>query len=106
MDDLGRIRQITGEFHAFEFFAYPQWRERVIRVLDKLSSQFALIHVHANNCAGITLFDGTRVPNVLELTLVNRRCYNLADTDENFPGPLDRPCSPDNPEIMLGQFRY
>ena len=87
--DLGRIRQITGEFHGFEFFRYPVWRERMVRAMTKVARRFALVHVHANNCASTTVVDGIMLPNVLELTFLNRACYATEPSGERFPSVLD-----------------
>jgi hypothetical protein len=103
---LKRIAQITGEFHAFECLSYPVWRERTERILKKLTNQFALIHVHANNCAASSTIANVSIPNVMEFTFVNRSMYKLEPSDEVFPGPLDAPCNPSVPDIFLGCFRF
>lgn len=104
--DLRRVRQITGELHGFEFFHYKPWWQRTQRVLKKLSKQFALVHVHANNSAAITSIDNMLLPNVLEMTFVNRDVYRIAPSNERFPAALDTPCDPRQPEIALGAFSF
>ncbi len=103
---IERFSQIVGEFHAFEFVAYPEWRARCRRVIDKITDRFALVHVHANNYASCTTLHGVTFPNVLELTFANRNIYDLYPTIEIFPGHLDTPCNPKRPDIHLGSFTY
>lgn len=104
--DLGRIRQITGEFHAFEFVRFPVWRERMLRVLSKIARKFVLVHVHGNNCAPTTLVDGVSLPNVMELTFVNRMSYETEPSGELFPSALDAACDPTSPDYSLGAFIF
>lgn len=103
---LSRITQITGEFHAFEFMVYPEWRARCRRAIEKLTSIFAVVHVHANNYASSTMLNNVHFPNVMELTFVNRHLYNLVPSFEIFPTPIDTPCNPHKPDIHLGAFVY
>jgi hypothetical protein len=103
---LSRIAQITGEFHAFECLSYPVWRRRAQRALKKITDHFALVHVHANNFAASSNIGNVMVPNVMELTFLNRSMYELEHTDEVFPGPLDNPCNPAVPDTFLGCFRF
>ncbi len=106
LEDLSRFAQITGEFHGFDYLALRERLEVVERVIDKLSRAFAVIHVHANNHCDVTHLLGFSIPYVLEFTLVNRSLYELKESDEVFPGPLDAPCDPTRPDIALGTFRF
>lgn len=103
---LSRVAQITGEFHAFEFMAYPEWRARCRRVIEKLTSIFAVVHVHANNYASTTTLSSVYFPNVIELTFINRRLYNIIPSFEIFPTPINSRCNPKRPDIHLGAFVY
>ena len=106
LHDLGRFAQITGEFHGFDYLAQRKRLEVAERVFNKLSQAFAVIHVHANNHCDVTHLLGFSIPYVLEFTLVNRSLYELKESDEVFPGPLDAPCDPGRPDIALGAFRF
>ncbi|RFD21517.1 hypothetical protein DY926_00355 [Komagataeibacter melaceti] len=103
---LSRIAQITGEFHAFEWMFYPEWRRQTQIALENITDHFALVHVHANNYAASTNIANVIVPNVSEFTFVNRSMYNLEYSDEVFPTPLDAPCDPLVPDTFLGCFRF
>jgi SAM-dependent methyltransferase len=103
---LCRFSQIVGEFHYFQGLADPQWRHLIARALQKLSNHYAVVHVHANNYAGFSNISNVVVPNVLEITFANRSIYSFTQTDEIFPGPLDEPNDPSQPDMYLGSFRF
>jgi SAM-dependent methyltransferase len=103
---LSRFSQIVGEFHYFQAFSDVKWRRLFARVLEKLSNAYAVIHVHPNNYAGFSNVSNVVVPNVLEITFANRSIYSFSETDEIFPGPLDRPNDPSRPDMHLGSFRF
>lgn len=103
---LSCFAQIVGEFHGFGSMIDPQWNDRARRVFEKLSAQFAVVHVHANNYCGLNSVANTPVPEVLEITFANRSRYTLFPSDEVFPGPLDAPNDPGFPDIHLGKFVY
>lgn len=103
---LARFSQIVGEFHGFDFVTDQTLMPQMHRVLEKLREDFALVHVHANNHCGIANTAGLMIPFVLELTFANRHVYEIAETSELFPGPLDAPCDPGRPDILLGAFKF
>ncbi|PZU10039.1 FkbM family methyltransferase [Sphingomonas sp.] len=105
-EHLGRFTQITCEMHGFENFVRSEWRQGFYRALRKLSLNYAPVHVHANNFADFGVIAGVPVANVLEVSWANRAVYDLVDTDETFPGPLDMPCWSGGPDHYLGSFRY
>jgi hypothetical protein len=104
--DLKKLTQITAEFHGFDYFTLRERMEVMERVIGKLSENFGVVHVHANNFAGVANYFGLTVPYVLEITFANRDLYQFEETNETFPGPLDSPCWPAMPDIRLGAFHY
>jgi hypothetical protein len=103
---LSRFSQIVGEFHYFEGISDIRCRRLFTRVLTKLTNIFAVVHVHANNCAASSNVANVIFPNVLEITFANRSIYSFSETDELFPGPLDAPNDPSRPDMHLGSFRF
>lgn len=103
---LARLTQIVAEFHYFQSLSEPHWRHLYARVLKKLSDYFAVVHIHANNFAGFANVANVMVPNMLEITFANRNVYSFVETNELFPGPLDSPNDPNQPDMYLGTFRY
>lgn len=103
---LGRFSQIVCELHSFQNGWNEEWREGMRRVLAKLSKSYAVVHVHANVCGGVSCVAGLVVPNVLEVSFANRSLFRFEDTEETFPGPLDVSCSPMEADIYLDRFRF
>ena len=103
---LVRFTQIICEFHRFESLPDLAWRARVIRVLNKISDAYCLIHVHANNYAAVSNICDLAIPNVIEMTFANRDLYSFKETNEVFPGDFDSPCDPTRPDIQLGGFQF
>jgi hypothetical protein len=106
LEALSGFSQIICEMHAFEFLVYTEWRHRAARVIRKLTDNYAVVHVHANNNAATTNHGNVYVPNVIEMTFVNKRAYSLIEENDLFPGALDAPCNPGAPDIFLGCFRF
>ncbi len=106
VEALGRFSQIIGEFHSFENLSVHHWRQRALRVFEKITRNFYLVHVHANNHASYTNIENIIVPNVLELTFANKDLYEFVESREIFPTGLDAPCNRDRPDIHLGSFLY
>lgn len=106
LEAISRFSQITCELHYFEAISLLQWRQTFFRGLRKISKFYAPIHVHANNYAPYSMIANVPVANVLEVTFANRSIYDFEDSDEIFPGPLDMPCDPTQPDIFLGKFCY
>jgi Methyltransferase FkbM domain len=106
-DSLSRFTQIVSEFHFLKNVAVdPGWHEQALRVFKKLTHNFGVVHVHANNGHGVNLAANIMLPHIIEITFANRRRYRLGATDEIFPGPLDSPNDPHFPDIHLGRFIY
>jgi hypothetical protein len=103
---LKRFRQIVCEFHRFDLLAREVFRARADTIFRKLEQDFFVVHVHANNYASTHTLANVVVPEVLEITFVNRQYYQPEETAEIFPGPLDRPNRPAVADIQLGSFRF
>jgi hypothetical protein len=102
---LRRFAQIVGEFHFFEgYSADIRWRRLITRVLKKLTDDYAVIHVHANNYGDFHTLGSLTLPNVFEITFANRTLYSFFRTDESFPGLLDAPNDPSRPDVHLDMF--
>ncbi len=103
---LKRFSQVVVEFHFFNSFSDFHWRRIYTRVFKKMADAYTVVHVHANNFAGVSNVANVVIPNVLEITFANRDIYSFSETDEIFPGPLDVPNDPNHPDIHLGTFRF
>jgi len=92
-----RIAAIAIEFHDTDPLR-PVFEAQV----QALRDQFAIIHVHGNNIAGVAA-DG--LPDALEVTFLNRRFAPSERQRDRLPVPgLDLPNDPLRPELVL-RFR-
>jgi hypothetical protein len=104
-DDLAGFEVIVCELHDFASLGARDMFERVKATLEKLTRQHAPVHLHANNCGGLTVVAGVPLPGVLELTLLRRDLDQFPGaSDEPILGKLDRPNNPYAPDICLRTF--
>jgi hypothetical protein len=99
---LDRFRQIVCEFHDFRRVVKAEWRNRALRIFNKLNSSHAVVHIHGNNFRPMISIVDILIPDVIELTFVRRRSYKVMDAVTSLPGPLDNPNSPDRLDYYLG----
>ena len=98
-----RLAQIVIELHA------PMTGDgaagiRNLAVLERIARTHAVVHVHANNYAGVGSLDGIRVPDVVEITWLRRAGIAFAPCSERFPTALDRPNDPERPDIPMSEI--
>jgi hypothetical protein len=103
---LRSYRQIVCELHHLGRRSEPQWLDDAGQALRNLVRNFAVVHVHANNCGARTQLDGKTVPGALEVTFANRLCYATAASSRSFPTEIDLPNNPTVPDIALGHFVF
>ena len=87
---------------AIEFHDCGTNWERLTRLLRLLSVDFVVAHLHGNNWRG--LIPGTRTPEMLEITLLNRRMISdtIRRTTARYPRlGLDTPNRVDRPDFAL-----
>jgi hypothetical protein len=107
-EQLIKFKQIVIEFH-YPFTAYPFSHLDIdipvsekMDVFNKLNKTHVLIHLHANNCCGTTIYDNTAVPNVFECTFVRKDlCNSYIQNTDTIPSILDSPCISSLPDIPL-----
>lgn len=103
-DVFDKFSQVLCEFHAFEHFAEDWHFRAAYDGLSRLKEHFEVVHVHANNSAGVAFIGGASIPYVIEATLVARARYDTRPSRETFPTALDRPNDPTKPDYDLGTF--
>jgi hypothetical protein len=99
---LGRFRFVVVEFHGVGLAIASGAVASLQAVWQKLSNHFDAIHIHGNNAGGGRILGGTLVPNLLEITFVNRQYYRTQPCNEEFPGGLDCPNWTGRADIQLG----
>lgn len=105
-ENLRKARFIVGEFHGLARSLETNGTQVLEATFSKLQKYFSVIHVHANNASGIRILGGVLVPNLLEITWVNRAHYALKPSQETFPTSLDRPNRSDRCDLWLGSFDF
>ncbi len=102
---FSRVSQLVCEFHDFSSALNADWLARAARVLNKLNTAFQVVHVHANNWSPFRIIANVPVPEVIEVSFVNRSMYEFEETSEVYPTVLDRPNAEHRPDIFLGSMR-
>ena len=112
MDQLKKIKQIVIEFHfpfsepGFTHLDAPLPISIKTGVLKKLAETHTLIHLHGNNCCGITMYGISVVPNVFECTYVRKDVQDTSEYNEDpIPSHLDRP-NVNAPDIDLNHYPF
>jgi hypothetical protein len=100
-DDLRVFSQVICEFHGFDSIMDQGWYRRAFAVLAALDRDFAVVHVHGNNCRPLLSIGNMSFPEVLEVTYANRAKYRFELTAETFPTPLDAPNDSNRADITL-----
>ena len=75
-----------------------------LAILERIARTHAVVHVHANNYAGVSSLDGIRIPQVIEITYFRRSGIDFAPCHEELPTSLDRPNDPERPDIPMNEI--
>lgn len=109
LDDatLGRFSQIAVELHHMNRLGDPTFCALFTSAMKKLSRDFFIFHVHANNSDGPmpSFVNGLPVSATLEVSLVNRQRAAPQPLRTWFPTELDTPCV-DKRDRMLWFFPF
>lgn len=98
-DTLDRFAVISMELHDLGELiieASPK-----LAALANLNSRFVPVAIHANNYCAEWHLPHLTLPDVLEITYVNRQLSRGETTPGNCPSDLLAPCCPDIPEMSL-----
>jgi hypothetical protein len=98
---LKRFRMIVVEFHMLGALFDNAGFLLVDTVLQKLLHNFAIVHIHPNNCCPVHDNGVYAVPSVMELTFYRRDCVSAGDQLLHFPHPLDAPNISHEPDLIL-----
>ena len=101
--DLERFDQIVGEFHGLASMQSKEELDKIIRVLERLLSQFALVNSHPNNWSPYRVIKGVPMPDAVELTFLRKAIFSnfLANGSNTEFYELNRPCNPIKPEYFI-----
>lgn len=86
---LRSFRVLVVELHDLERLFDPFAQRIIGECIEKLLRDFYVVHVHPNNCSGMTSYGGIDIPHVVEVTLYNRNRGLPGEYCQSFPHPLD-----------------
>lgn len=101
---LRHFRIMVCELHGLTSLGNPEFLAQVRETLQRLTRHHTVVHLHANNCCGISLVEGVPVPAVVEVTLLRNDRSVFSPCYEPIPGPLDYPSMTDRPDLVLTPF--
>lgn len=101
---LQRFRLLVCELHGLHNLHVPSFRSDYRLVMQALLANHTVVHLHANNCCGVTLIAGVPVPAVVELTLLRNDRSRFSPSTDPIPGPLDHPSMTDRADIVLTAY--
>ncbi len=104
-DKLNKFAQIVIELHNMCNNRTGTNYNDKLTCLEKLAKTHYIVHAHANNYED--LVDG--IPNVLELTYVNKKFFDKKPKLNRKPFPiqeLDYPNRLDKPDIILDKYPF
>lgn len=103
LDVLRRFRVMAIEFHNMDRIFNKTTLPLMNALFQKVHSAFSVVHLHANNCCGLTTCGAISVPRVFEITyLRNDRVAAFGDPKPLvLPHPLDRKNLAHKPDVVM-----
>ncbi|SLN10456.1 hypothetical protein ROG8370_00164 [Roseovarius gaetbuli] len=103
VETLRKFRMMVIEYHSMQRIFERNSLPLIKAVFRKLHSQFAIVHMHANNCSPLATCRGLEVPPVFEVSYLRRdRLADLATGGVvSLPHPQDHPNVPANPDVVI-----
>lgn len=86
---LKMFRIIVVEMHALDRLFDPFAFSIITACIEKLLSNFYVVHLHPNNCGGCIRQDGIEIPHVMEITFYNRARALPGPFRTDYPHKLD-----------------
>jgi hypothetical protein len=110
-EQLKKFKQIVIEFHGINDDSWNTKFADKEACFKKLANTHYLVHAHANNYETTTMVANKfPIPNVIELTYVNKNVYGeteiLSENTEKLPCSLDRPNCSSNTDINLSFYPF
>ena len=93
-EQINKFEQIVMEFH------YP-FSNNEVDIFNKLNKNHYLIHFHGNNCCGVRIHGGVKIPNIFECTYLHKKYFVPELNKEPIPGPLDMKNTEIDDEIYI-----
>ena len=103
---IAQFSQIVLEIHGLGELRDQNWAHTARQAMLNLTASHHVVHVHANNYAGVSVVGGIPVPDVLEVTLARKDMGEFRPSTKTFPTDIDTPCDPHHADIFLGAFTF
>lgn len=106
---LKKFKQIAIEFHGILNDGWGNKYEDKIKCLKKLSETHYLVHAHGNNFFGTLPNKNIPIPELIELTYVNKDYFQSEPKLNTTPLPiqnLDYPCYSMRPDLNLNFYPF
>ena len=101
INTLKRFRIIIIEFHNSDALRSNAFYNIFYATVKKIRSEFEPVHVHSNNCCGISDVVGVKMPRVFEVTFLRKDRVKQRKSITSLPHPLDQPNFIDRDNIDL-----
>ena len=104
---LNKFEIMIIEFHYLERVANKEIYKLYDKTIKKILNNFDVCHIHPNN--GPRIFKITKklkIPQILEVTFLNKRHSKYKKIVSSLPHPLDSKCDKSKPELVLDKFFF
>ncbi len=102
---LNQFDQIVFEFHNLVRACNKLEMEKRLNSLRKLNKTHKLVHLHGNNTGYVLQMNGHTIPDVIEVTYVNKERYDTFEPRVlTLPTPDDFPCDKNREDINLSTW--
>ena len=91
LEILRRFRIIILEFRHVENWSQQEFFKMVRTLINKITTEFYVAHLHPNNCCGTTNIDGFIAPKVFEVTFHKRNRVRSLTPRPTIKHHLDTP---------------
>ncbi len=92
VETLHKFKQIVIECHGINDDSWGCRLSDKMNCLKKLNTTHYLVHAHGNNNSHVT----DKIPDVIELTYVNKKCFSSTPAKNNKAFPIDKLDYPNN----------
>jgi len=102
-----KIRILIIEFHNLRDLRSKFFMKIFNKIFQKLNKYFVVCHLHPNNTSGIKYVRNIPIPDMVEVTLINKKRLNsFSKKYAQIPNPLDKRTSKNNKEIYIDKKWY
>ena len=100
---INRTRIFIVEFHNLQHIWNKQFFQIINSAINKILQNHLCVHIHPNNCCGLTKIQGIDFPKVLEVTFIRKDRVQNTFGFSKIPNKLDASCT-DHKEIKLSKL--